>query len=284
MSRERLAVGKFEIYALREGFFYLDGGAMFGVVPKVLWEKKVPADSLNRICLATNSLLIRSPEAIVLVETGLGTKLPPKFYDHYAIELKPGLKEALKEIGVLPEDVDLVVNTHLHFDHCGSNTEGEGEKIIPAFPRALYFIQKGEWEAALNPTERDRSSYLAENFLPLQDRVVLVEGDREIIPGVRVVLTPGHTAHHQSVIISEGGKTIFYAGDLIPTAAHVSLPYIMSYDLYPVDTLNTKRKWLARAAEEGWLIAYVHDPKHFFSRVKKEKDKFFVFLSSLRHS
>lgn len=280
MSRERLAVGKFEIYALREGFFYLDGGAMFGIVPKVLWEKKVPADSLNRICLATNSLLIRSPEANVLVETGLGTKLPPKFFDHYAIELKPGLKEALKEIGILPEDVDFVINTHLHFDHCGSNTEGEGEKIIPAFPRALYFIQKGEWEAALNPNERDRSSYLAENFLPLQSRVVLVEGDREIIPGLRVVLTPGHTAHHQSVIINEGGKTIFYAGDLIPTAAHVGLPYIMSYDLYPVDTLNTKKKWLDRAAEEGWLIAYVHDPNHFFSRVKKEKDKFFVSLSS----
>ncbi|MGQ9470604.1 MAG: MBL fold metallo-hydrolase [Candidatus Aminicenantales bacterium] len=284
MSRERLAVGKFEIYALREGFFYLDGGAMFGVVPKVLWEKKVPADSLNRICLATNSLLIRSPEANVLVETGLGTKLPPKFFDHYAIELKPGLKEALKEIGILPEDVDFVINTHLHFDHCGSNTEGEGEKIIPAFPRALYFIQKGEWEAALNPNERDRSSYLAENFLPLQGRVVLVEGDREIIPGVRVVLTPGHTAHHQSVIINEGGKTIFYAGDLIPTAAHVGLPYIMSYDLYPVDTLNTKKKWLDRAAEEGWLIAYVHDPNYFFSRVKKEKDKFFVSLSSPRPS
>lgn len=280
MSREHLAVGKFEIYALREGFFYLDGGAMFGVVPKVLWEKKVPADSLNRICLATNSLLVRSPEATVLVETGLGTKLPSKFYDHYAIELKPGLKGALREIGVLPEDVDFVINTHLHFDHCGSNTEVEEEKVVPAFPRARYFVQQGEWEAALNPNERDRASYLAENFLPLAERVVLVKGDVEIIPGVRIVLTPGHTAHHQSVVISDAGKAVFFAGDLIPTAAHVGLPYIMSYDLYPVDTLNTKRKWLELAAEEGWLIAYVHDPKHFFSRVKKEKDKFVVSLSS----
>ncbi len=273
---EHLSVGEFEIWALREGHFYLDGGAMFGVVPKVLWEKKTPADSLNRICLATNSLLIRSSQANILVETGLGEKLPAKFKEVYAVELRPGLKAALAEIGCGPEEIDFVINTHLHFDHCGNNTELAGEDLVPAFPRAVYLIQRGEWEAALNPNERDKASYLPENFWPLQEkgRVELINGNREVLPGVKIILTPGHTAHHQSVLITSGSANVFYAGDLIPTSAHVGLPYIMSYDLFPVETLKTKKEILAKAVAENWVLAYVHDPKSFFSRVKKEKDKF----------
>jgi len=273
---ERLSVGEFEIWALREGYFYLDGGAMFGVVPKVLWEKKTPADSLNRICLATNSLLIRGRKANILVETGLGEKLSAKFKEVYAVELRPGLKAALREIGCAPEEIDFVINTHLHFDHCGNNTELAGEDLVPAFPRAVYLIQRGEWEAALNPNERDKASYLPENFWPLQEkgRVELINGNKEVLPGVKIILTPGHTAHHQSVLITSGSANVFYTGDLIPTSAHVGLPYIMSYDLFPLETLKTKKEVLSKAVAENWILAYVHDPKVFFSRVKKEKDKF----------
>jgi len=273
---QHLSFGDFEIWALREGYFYLDGGSMFGVVPKVIWEKKTPADHLNRICLATNSLLIRSDKGNVLIETGLGENWPAKFKEIYAIRLEPGLKKALSLTGLKPEDIDFVINTHLHFDHCGQNTEKEEEKFKPAFPRAIYLIQKGEWEAALNPNERDKSSYLKENFWPLLEssQVELIEGDKEIIPGIKIVLTPGHTAYHQSVLISSGKKKLFFAGDLLPTSAHVGLPYIMSFDLFPLETLKTKKKWLNQAVEEKWIVAYVHDPDCFFSLVGKEKEKF----------
>ncbi len=277
MPVNSLSLGDLEIFALREGYFYLDGGAMFGVVPKVLWEKKAPADNLNRICLATNSLLVRSPRANILIETGLGESLPAKLKEIYSLELRPGLKTALKEVGLKPEEIDYVVNSHLHFDHCGGNTEMVGGQYSPTFPRAVYLLQRGEWEVALQPSERDKPSYLPEFFVPLEEKgqVELIEGDREIIPGVKIVLTPGHTAFHQSVLISAGSRAVFFAGDLIPTSAHVGLAYIMSYDLYPVDTLKTKKMWLTSAADEGWIIAYVHDPNCFFSRVTKEKDKFF---------
>lgn len=273
---EYLPFGHLEIWALREGYFYLDGGAMFGVVPRVIWEKKAPPDNLNRICLATNSLLIRTSNTNVLIETGLGQNWPAKFEQIYSIKLDPGLKGALKEVGLEPEDIDFVINTHLHFDHCGHNTEKKNEKFIPAFPRAIYLIQKGEWEAALNPNERDKSSYLAQNFLPLKEagQLALIEGDREILPGIQIVLTPGHTAYHQSVLISSGSKKLFFAGDLLPTSSHVGLPYIMSYDLFPLETLKTKKRWLNQAVDEHWIVAYVHDPHCFFSLIKKDKDKF----------
>lgn len=273
---QSLLLGDFEIWALREGYFWLDGGSMFGVVPKVIWEKKTPADSLNRICLATNSLLIRSARYNILVETGLGENWPPKFREIYAIRIEPGLKKALNEVGLKPENIDFVINTHLHFDHCGHNTEKKGEKFVPAFPQAAYLIQKGEWEAALNPNERDQSSYLQENFWPLFEagQVEFLEGDKEIIPGVKMVLTPGHTAYHQSLLVSGGKKNLFFAGDLLPTSAHVGLPYIMSFDLFPLETLKTKKRWLNQAVEEKWILAYVHDPQCFFSLVQKEKDKF----------
>ncbi|MCX7973343.1 MAG: MBL fold metallo-hydrolase [Candidatus Aminicenantes bacterium] len=275
---EPLVSDNFEIWALREGYFYLDGGTMFGIVPKIIWEKKAPADRLNRICLATNFLLIRTPKGNILVETGLGENWPAKFREIYAIDLTPGLKRALKEVGIGPEDINFVINTHLHFDHCGHNTEKRGDDFLPTFPRALYLIQKGEWEAALNPNERDKSSYLEANFLPLMKagQVELIEGDKEIMPGVKIVLTPGHTAFHQSVLISDGTKEIFFAGDLVPTSAHIGLSYIMSYDLFPTETLKTKKWWLNQAVEKNWIVAYVHDPSCFFSLVKKDKDKFVV--------
>src|SRR5512135_275074 len=221
---ERIRLGDIDVFGIREGFFLLDGGAMFGVVPKNLWEKVSPADSKNRIRLGLNSLLVKTPRALVLVETGIGTKSGQKFAGIYGLDLRPGLVPALESAGFRAEDVDFVINTHLHFDHCGGNTRrDETGRIVPTFPRARYIIQKGEWEAALHPNERDRASYFAENFVPLADAglVDLVDGDREVTPGVEVVVSPGHTRRHQSVMVRSGGRALYFLGDLVPSAAHV---------------------------------------------------------------
>jgi len=272
MSAKAISWGEFRIFPLCDGRFYLDGGAMFGVVPKTLWEKKAPADAKNRICLSLNSLLVQTPKALVLIETGIGTKSNQKFSDIYAISLEPGLLADLGQAGFRAEDVDYVINTHLHFDHCGGNTiRGEGEAVLPAFANASYVIQAGEWNDALHPNERDRASYLAENFLPLQDagRLHLVHGQAQINEGIEVVPTPGHTSSHQSIKITSGGRTLFYLGDLVPTSAHIGLPYIMSYDLFPLITLETK-KWVYEQALAGdWTFAFVHDPVHAFGKIRR---------------
>ncbi len=277
MTADRIQLGDFDVFGLRDGYFYLDGGAMFGVVPKTLWGKKCPADDLNRIRLALNSLLIKTPESLVLVETGIGTKMDQKFSGIYCIQTEPGLVADLAAAGYKPEEVDFVINTHLHFDHCGGNTyRGEKGDLRPTFPCARYIIQQGEWEAAIHPNEREKPSYLGDNFLPLKDfgLLELVDGNREITPGVEVVLTPGHTSRHQCVKVCSGGKTLFYLGDLVPTAAHVGLAYIMSYDLFPLDTLETKKKYYEQAIAEDWILAFVHDPVHHFGRVKKKNSKY----------
>jgi glyoxylase-like metal-dependent hydrolase (beta-lactamase superfamily II) len=277
MTPEQIRLGDFEISGLRDGYFYLDGGAMFGVVPKTLWEKKCPADAQNRIRLALNSILIKTPRALVLVETGIGTKMDQKYSGIYCVQKEPGLIADLAAAGYESENIDFVINTHLHFDHCGGNTyRGEKGELVPTFPRARYIVQKGEWEAATHPNEREKSSYLGENFLPLKDfgLLDLVDGNREITPGVEVVLTPGHTSRHQCVRVRSGGKTLFYLGDLVPTAAHIGLAYIMSYDLYPLDTLETRKKYYEQAVAEDWILAFVHDPVHHFGRIRKKNLKF----------
>lgn len=276
MTVDKLALGDFEIVGLRDGFFYLDGGAMFGIVPKVLWEKKCPADAKNRIKLALNSLLVRTPEAVILVETGIGSKFGQKFQDIYGVERKAGLLTALSRLGLRPDDVDVVINTHLHFDHCGGNTSHDKEgRIVPAFPRARHIIQEGEWESALHPNEREKSSYLAENFLPLEKHglLELVKGDQLVVRGVEVVLTPGHTSNHQGVKVRSRDQTLFCLGDLVPTSAHVGLPYIMSYDLYPLVTIETRKRYYEQALAENWILAFVHDPVHYFGRIRKAKGK-----------
>jgi glyoxylase-like metal-dependent hydrolase (beta-lactamase superfamily II) len=277
MRIDRLQLGKFKVWGLRDGDFYLDGGAMFGVVPKTLWEKKCPADAANRIRLSLNSILIKTPRALILVETGIGTKTDQKFSSIYCIQTKPGLVTSLSREGFRPEDVDFVINTHLHFDHCGGNTvRNDQGAVVPAYPRARYIIQKGEWEAAVNPNEREKSSYLAENFLPLRDYglLELVDGDTTIAEGIEVVLAPGHTARHQSVKVQSQGKTLFYCGDMVPTASHIGLSYIMSYDLYPLDTLESRKKFYEQAIREDWILAFVHDPEHYFGKVKKTGKKY----------
>lgn len=277
MMIERLRLGNFDIYGLRDGYFYLDGGAMFGVVPRTLWEKKCPPDSKNRIKLALNSVLVRTPEALVLIETGIGPKTDQKFAEIYGIERQPGLLVSLQAAGFSPEDVHFVVNTHLHFDHCGGNTyRNEKGRVVPTFPRARYIIQKGEWESATHPNEREKKSYLADNFLPLEEfgQLELVDGTKEITPGVEVVVATGHTARHQGVKIHSQGETLFYLGDLVPTSAHVGLSYIMSYDLYPLDTLETRKRLYEQAIAENWILAFVHDPAHYFGRLRRRDGKY----------
>lgn len=277
MTIDRISLGKFEIYGLRDGFFFLDGGAMFGVVPKTLWEKKFPADKKNRIKLALNSILIKTAKELILVETGIGGDLDPKFYDYYSVERKPGLVLSLEKLGYQAEDIDLVVNTHLHFDHCGGNTSrNEKGEDAPTFPKARYIIQKGEWEYALHPSERDKASYLKQNFLPLEKHglLQLVDGNKEISEGVEVIVVPGHTSRHQCLKVSNGEKVFFFLGDLVPTSAHVRLSYIMSYDIFPQQTLENKRKYFEQAIEEDWILAFNHDPEHFFGKVKKVNNKY----------
>jgi len=277
MTIDRIALGEFEIYGLRDGFFYLDGGAMFGVVPKILWEKKCPADEQNRIKLGLNSILIKAGKSLILVETGIGKGLDKKFLEYYSVDRKPGLVRSLQRLGYEVDDIDLVVNTHLHFDHCGGNThkDKKGEDV-PTFPKARYIIQKGEWEYALHPSERDRLSYLKQSFLPLEKHSLLhlVDGDEKIAEGVKVVLVPGHTPAHQCLKVCSEEKVFFFLGDLVPTSAHVGLSYIMSYDLFPLQTLENKKRVFDQAIKENWILAFNHDPQHFFGKVKKVEEKY----------
>jgi glyoxylase-like metal-dependent hydrolase (beta-lactamase superfamily II) len=279
MSLNKISLGNFTVYGLRDGFFHLDGGAMFGVVPKVLWEKVYKPDSLNRIKLGLNSLLIDTQDKLILIDTGIGEDLQKKIYDYYSVEREPGLVGELENRGYAAKDIDFVINTHLHFDHCGGNTYMDQHgKFVPTFSNARYVIQKGEWETAMDPGARDRPSYVRSAFLPIKEhgQLDMVEGDSRIIDGVSVMMTEGHTSSHQIVKVESGGDILFFLGDLIPTSSHVNLPYVMSYDLYPVKTLESKEKFLKQAVENDWIIALNHDPEYFFGKISKP-DKKFIF-------
>jgi glyoxylase-like metal-dependent hydrolase (beta-lactamase superfamily II) len=257
-------LGQHEIFILSDGCFRLDGGAMFGVVPKPLWERRMAADARNRITLGLNCLLIRSAGKTIVVETGTGPKFDAKHEDIYGIDHSVTLLDSLRNQGVAPEDVDIVVNTHLHFDHCGWNTRLDGEgRPVPTFPRAHYYVQRGEYEHAHQPSERDRASYLPENFQPVEasDQWKLVEGDIEILPGIEMIRVPGHTRDMQCVRIRGGNRTAIFLADLVPTTAHLSYPWIMGYDLYPLTTLEQKKKWIPEAVENEWLCLFAHDPQ-----------------------
>ena len=268
-----MKLGRFEIYPVTDGRFRLDGGAMFGVVPRVLWEKCCPADERNRIQLGLNCLLIRAHGKNILVDTGLGGKGDAKTHDMFAVDRTPPLYESLKEQGLAAEDVHMVINTHLHFDHAGGNTVRDEEgHVISTFPKAKYFVQRGEFEDAVRVNERTRASYRKENFTPIAhvNQWEFLAGDTELLPGVSVVVTHGHTRYHQAVKIESEGKVALYLGDLIPTVSHPPLPYIMGYDLYPLQTLEAKRWVLDRAFEERWLLIFEHDPRIQMGYVKKD--------------
>ncbi len=272
-----MRIGRFEIYNLTDGLFRLDGGAMFGIVPRPLWEKTNPPDERNRIRMNLGVLLIKAHGKNILVDTGAGGKLVPKWQEIYALQRKPSLEESLAKLRLTPDDIDIVINTHLHFDHAGGNTfKAIDGQIIPTFPKARYFVQKGEWDWAHTQHERTQYAYIKDDFSPLDrsGRLVLLKGDEEIINGVRALVTPGHTEHHQCVTIeSENRKAIFLA-DLIPMVAHLPYPYIMGYDLFPLKTLETKKRILQQAHDGHWLLIFQHDPDISMGYLKKDDGTF----------
>jgi glyoxylase-like metal-dependent hydrolase (beta-lactamase superfamily II) len=264
---QTLTLGAWRLHAIQAGGQALDGGAMFGVVPKPLWERRIPADARNRIPLGMRCLLVEHDTGLVLIDNGAGNKETAKFLDIYGIENAGAdgrtlLEDGLRALGHRPEDIGLMIDTHLHFDHAGGNTHRNADgQVVPTFPNARYVVQRGEYAWATHTNERTAASYFPPNFEPVRAAGLLdlVEGDQEIVPGISVIHTPGHTPFHQSVLIESQGEIAFFLGDLVPTAAHLPLPWIMGYDVEPLVTLETKRKYLRRAVEESWLLVFEHD-------------------------
>jgi len=274
MTHTTFRVGHFTCHALEAGKQHLDGGAMFGVVPKVLWERRIAPDAKNRIPLALRCLLIEHDDGLVLIDTGIGNKENEKFTNIYGVENagadgRTQLEDALRALGHGPDDVRWVINTHLHFDHAGGNTwRDPSGKVAPAFPRARYVAQRGELEFARHTNERTAASYLAHNFDPVPFQ--LIDGETQILPGIRALPTPGHVPHHQSLLIESGGERACFIADLVPTSSHLPLPWIMGYDLEPLVTLETRRRLYQRAEAEQWLLIFEHDPVVISGRLGRE--------------
>jgi len=277
----RLTLGDFELTVFSDGTYPLDGGAFFGVVPKVMWSRKVEADERNYVTAGLNSLLIRTGKQTVLVETGMGNKLSERMVKFYGQPAK--LLDHLAAGGVAPEDVDIVINSHLHFDHCGWNTvRDKNGTIVPTFPRAKYYAPEGEWQYARRPSERDAISYIPDNYDPLvaSGQMTLLKGGEEIAPGISVKTFPGHTEHMQAVIVrgnqnlhppdSSHTPTACYISDLMPTTAHIDITWGMGFDLYPLDTIESKKRYYAQAIPEKWLTVFTHDAKTSWAYVERD--------------
>ncbi|OLC97428.1 MAG: hypothetical protein AUJ00_01870 [Gemmatimonadetes bacterium 13_1_40CM_3_70_6] len=278
MTHTSFTVGRLKCHALEGGRQHLDGGAMFGVVPKPLWERRIPADARNRIPLALRCVLIEHDAGLVLIDTGLGNKEDDKFRDIYGVENagKSGptqLEDALGALGHTPGDVRWVINTHLHFDHAGGNTfRDEAGAVRPSFAAATYVVQKRELEFARHTNERTAASYLRHNFDPITFQ--LIDGETEVLPGIHCLPTPGHVPFHQSVLVESAGERACFLADLVPTSAHLPLPWIMGYDLEPLATLESKRRLYARAEAEGWLLWLEHDPEVIAGRLGRDGKAF----------
>jgi glyoxylase-like metal-dependent hydrolase (beta-lactamase superfamily II) len=271
----RYALGDLELISVCDGFFRLDGGAMFGIVPKPLWEAKAPPDDRNRITLAMRPLIVRGRRTMI-IDAGIGDKENARFNEIYALDRRRDLDDTLAEAGLSVNDIDIVLATHLHFDHAGGFTVRDaGGRVRPRFPRAQYVVRRGEWEDATHPNQRTRASYLADNYVPLAEYGVLqlVDDDQSIMPGVRVRRTGGHTMHHQIVIMESAGQAAAFVADLIPTVAHLPDPWIMGYDLFPLDTLAAKTALVAEAIERRMLIFFEHDPAVAAGYITEEAGK-----------
>jgi methylmalonyl-CoA epimerase len=259
----RHALGNFELITLADGFFALDGGAMFGTVPRVLWEKRLPPDDANRIPLSMRPLVVRTDSHTMIIDAGCGDKWDAKSRGIFKLDRRYHLDHALAEAGLAAEDIDIALASHLHWDHVGGfTTIGKDGAVVPRFPKAKYIAHRAEWEDATHPHERSRASYVPDDFVPLRDAGVLtfVDDGAEIIPGVKYRRSGGHCAHHQVVMIESGGKTAVFTADMYPTSVHVPDPWLMGYDLYPMDTLAFKRAFAREAIERHYLIFFEHDP------------------------
>jgi glyoxylase-like metal-dependent hydrolase (beta-lactamase superfamily II) len=267
---QHCTIGSFELTALSDGNYFLDGGGFFGVIPKTLWSRKVTSDDKNRVVSGLNSILVRTGEKNLLIETGIGNKLSEKMVEIFGQPAK--LLESLSAAGIAPEQIDIAINTHLHFDHCGWNTIRRNGAIAPTFPKATYFVQEGEWKHA-HQGQRDSVSYLHENYDPLVEsgQMKLLRGNQEIVPGISVEVFPGHTRDMQAVLIQSEGKTVCYISDLIPTSAHLDLNWVMAFDLYPVETIEGRKRYYSRAIPQKWLTIFTHDPKVPWGYVEKDE-------------
>ena len=255
----RTSLGDFELTVVSDGTYFLDGGAFFGVVPKTMWSKKVTPDEKNRLDAGLNSLLVRTGDKNILIETGIGNKLSEKLVQVYKQPAE--LLDNLHALGVAPEDIDIVVNTHLHFDHYGWNTVRRGDQVVATFPNAKYYAQEQEWEHGRLQLERDAVSYMSPNYDPLLEtgQMVLLNGNLELLPGISLKVFPGHTANMQAVMIESGNKKACYISDLIPTSHHLELTWVMAFDLFPLQTIESRRKYYERAIAERWLTVFTHD-------------------------
>ena len=275
----RRALGDLELISLSDGFLWLDGGAMFGVVPRPLWEKRLPADDSNRIPLGMRPLVVRTGSKTMIIDAGAGDKMDAKSAAIYRLDRRYHLDHALAEAGLAAEDIDIVLASHLHFDHAGGFTAiDQGGRVVPRFPKATYIAHRQEWEDATHPHERNRASYLQGDFVPLQDAGVLtlVDDGAEILPGVRYRRSGGHTAHHQVVMIESGGKTAVFAADMYPTSVHVPDPWLMGYDLFPMETLAFKRGFVREAIEKEYLVFFEHDPSMAAGYIRERDGKRYV--------
>lgn len=270
-----MLLGDYRVEIVPDTEFWLDGGAMFGIVPRELWAVVCPPDEHNRIRMNMNCLFVETAQDRVLIETGIGDKWSPKHAAMYGITRQRTLSESLFEItGVKADEVTIVVNTHLHFDHAGGNTrlDDKGTSVIATFPNARYLVSRAEYENAEAPSERDRASYIAENWQPLKEsgQLELMDADYQVVPGLSMETIPGHSRSMQCARLNRDGKVLFGFADLVPMRAHVRLPWIMGYDLFPVETLEAKKRLLPAAAREKWICLFYHDADAPLCRIETD--------------
>jgi glyoxylase-like metal-dependent hydrolase (beta-lactamase superfamily II) len=274
-----MIIGNYTVHPVETGRFALDGGAMFGIIPKPLWGKLNPPDDRNRIELAARALLIIGNGRNILVDNGNGSKFNDKQQDIYRLDMhRHELHKSLKSYNISADDITDVILTHLHFDHAGGSTFRENGELMPTFKNATYYVQKAHWHQAMNATEKDRGSFMPDDFMPLKEHGMLefVDGEFEIFPNISLVVVNGHTSAQQLPKISDGKTTMLFCCDLFPTTSHIPLPYIMAYDIRPLTTLEEKKKLLTAAVDEEWILFFEHDPKTVAGKVKRT-EKGFMF-------